>query len=70
MPPLEAADVVLLDEPTGHLDQEHIAWLVAYVKRLQEDRERMVTVLLVSHDKLFLDAVCSHIIYVGPRSRV
>ena len=62
----------MLDEPTGHLDVEHIAWLVGYVKQLQEDRERMVTVLLVSHDKAFLDEVCSHIIYAwglgGPRA--
>jgi len=62
---LQDADVVLLDEPTGHLDVTHIAWLVDYINHLQENREKMVTVIVVSHDAPFLDQVCTHIVYVN-----
>ncbi|CAJ1389398.1 unnamed protein product [Effrenium voratum] len=62
---LQAAHVVLLDEPTGHLDVTHISWLVDYVNQLQDDPARMVTVVVVSHDAPFLDKVCSHIIHVN-----
>lgn len=62
---LQDADVVLLDEPTGHLDVAHIAWLVDYISQLQDNTEKMVTVVVVSHDVPFLDKVCTHIVYVN-----
>jgi len=62
---LQAADVVLLDEPTGHLDVVHISWLVSYINGLQDDTDRMITTLVVSHDAPFLDRVCTDIIHVN-----
>lgn len=62
---LQAADVVLLDEPTGHLDVTHISWLVDYVNGLKDDNDRMVTALVVSHDAPFLDRVCTDIVHVN-----
>jgi len=61
---LQQADVLLLDEPTGHLDATHISWLVDYIGALSTDRLRLVTTLVVSHDVAFLDRVCTHIIHV------
>ena len=47
-------DVLLLDEPTNHLDVEVIAWLADHLK----SRNRL-SVLVVTHDRWFLDEVCS-----------
>ena len=48
-------DVLLLDEPTNHLDVEVIAWLAAYLKT----RPRL-GLLVVTHDRWFLDEVCEN----------
>eukprot|EP00439_Symbiodinium_sp_Y106_P004517 s713_g1.t1 len=61
---LQSAHVVLLDEPTGHLDTRHIDWLVDYIHTLQDEVEKSVTVLVVSHDAPFLDRVCTHVLHV------
>jgi len=61
---LQSADVLLLDEPTGHLDVDHITWLVDYINNLKEDKLRLVTTLVVSHDAPFLDRVCTHVIHL------
>ena len=53
---IEEADLILLDEPTNHLDLEMIEWLEAYLTR------KRLTILLVTHDRYFLDAVCNEII--------
>ena len=45
-----------MDEPTNHLDLEMIEWLEEYFK--QED----YTILMVTHDRYFLDRVCKEII--------
>jgi ABC transport system ATP-binding/permease protein len=45
-------DVIVLDEPTNHLDVEGIAWLASHL------RSRREAVLVVTHDRWFLDAVC------------
>lgn len=55
---LERPDLVILDEPTNHLDIEVIEWLESY---LQHSR---VTLLLVTHDRYFLDRVCNVIIEI------
>ncbi|MGY1740374.1 MULTISPECIES: ABC-F family ATP-binding cassette domain-containing protein [unclassified Blastococcus] len=46
-------DLLVLDEPTNHLDVEGVAWLADYVKR------RSGGLLVVTHDRWFLDAVCT-----------
>ena len=48
-------DVLLLDEPTNHLDHKSIAWLEDFSGRFQN------TVIVVSHDRHFLNQVCTHI---------
>jgi ATP-binding cassette subfamily F protein uup len=49
-------DVFILDEPTNHLDLEMIEWLESYF-----DREK-VTLFMVTHDRYFLERVCTEII--------
>jgi elongation factor 3 len=61
---LQAADLLLLDEPTGHLDVAHVDWLVDYLQGLQAEKEQQVTTIIVSHSPQFLDRVCTHIIHV------
>lgn len=46
-------DFLILDEPTNHLDLQMIEWLEAYLSRSN------VTLLMVTHDRYFLDRVCS-----------
>jgi ATP-binding cassette subfamily F protein uup len=53
---IEEADLILLDEPTNHLDLEMIEWLEGYLSR------KKLTILLVTHDRYFLDSVCNEII--------
>ncbi|MCM0081843.1 ATP-binding cassette domain-containing protein [Geomonas sp. Red32] len=48
-------DILLLDEPTNHLDLKSIAWLEEFLFRFQN------TVVVVSHDRHFLNQVCTHI---------
>ena len=48
-------DILLLDEPTNHLDVESINWLEDYLERFEN------TVIVVSHDRHFLNRVCTHI---------
>ncbi len=56
---LKKPDVFLLDEPTNHLDIESIQWLEDFLKNYKG------AVLLVSHDKAFLDAVCNRTIEIS-----
>ena len=53
-------DVILLDEPTNHLDIESIRWLEDYLMSYKG------IVLVVSHDRLFLDNVCTRTIEISP----
>lgn len=48
-------DILLLDEPTNHLDAESILWLEHFLDNFNN------TVIVVSHDRHFLDAVCTHV---------
>lgn len=49
-------DVLLLDEPTNHLDLDSITWLEELLKEYQG------SVVLITHDRAFLDAVCTQIV--------
>jgi len=49
-------DLLMLDEPTNHLDLEMIEWLEEYLKKSKG------TLLMVTHDRYFLDRVCNEII--------
>uniref|UniRef100_UPI00272C57B8 ABC-F family ATP-binding cassette domain-containing protein n=1 Tax=uncultured Muribaculum sp. TaxID=1918613 RepID=UPI00272C57B8 len=51
-------DLIILDEPTNHLDIEIIEWLENYLTRSR------VTLLMVTHDRYFLDRVCNKIIEI------
>ncbi|HEY6681367.1 MAG TPA: ABC-F family ATP-binding cassette domain-containing protein [Propionibacteriaceae bacterium] len=51
-------DLLILDEPTNHLDVEAIDWLA---KHLSDRQAAEVAMLIVSHDRWFLDAVCTQI---------
>ena len=53
------ADLVLLDEPTNHLDLETIDWLKQYLGEFGE------TVLVISHDRAFLDDTVDHVLHVS-----
>src|SRR5579863_4433819 len=53
---LEAPDILLLDEPTNHLDAESVAWLERHL------REFSGTIVLVTHDRYFLDNVTGWIL--------
>ena len=53
---LEAPNVLLLDEPTNHLDLEAINWLEGYLQTYPG------TIILVSHDQHFLDAVVTRVV--------
>lgn len=53
---IESPDVLLMDEPTNHLDVEMVEWLEGYLSAQQK------TVLLITHDRYFLDRVCDEII--------
>ncbi len=55
------SDLLLLDEPTNHLDLEAILWLENWLKRYPG------TLLLISHDREFLDSVCTHIAHLENR---
>ncbi len=48
-------DVLIMDEPTNDLDYDTISWLETFISEYEN------TVIVVSHDRHFLDAVCTHI---------
>ena len=54
------SDLLLLDEVSNHIDLAGLDWLIRY---LQQDRQR--TMILVSHDRSFLDAVCTDILHMN-----
>jgi ATP-binding cassette, subfamily F, member 3 len=56
------ADLLLLDEPTNHLDLDTTTWLQEWLNEADE------TVIVVSHDRAFLDAICTNILHVEART--
>lgn len=58
---LSQPDLLILDEPTNHLDISTIEWLENYLTR------QRVTLLMVTHDRYFLDRVCNKIIEIDLR---
>lgn len=53
---IEDADFIIMDEPTNHLDLDMIEWLEEYLAR------QNLTLLVVTHDRYFLDNVCNEIL--------
>ncbi len=53
---IQKPDLLILDEPTNHLDLEMIEWLESYFKK------EKITLLMVTHDRYFLERVCNEII--------
>jgi len=58
---IDEPDFLMLDEPTNHLDLEMIEWLEDYLSRSR------TTLLMVTHDRYFLDRICSEIIEIDNR---
>ena len=56
------ADLLLLDEPTNHLDLDTTTWLQEWLGEANE------TVIVVSHDRAFMDAICTNILHVEAKS--
>ncbi|WP_040228557.1 ABC-F family ATP-binding cassette domain-containing protein [Bhargavaea cecembensis] len=59
---LEPADLLLLDEPTNHLDVDSIEWLQDYLRQLGS------SLLFITHDRYFLDAVATNIYELADRT--
>ena len=58
---LAAPDLLILDEPTNHLDLEMTEWLEEYLSTMR------TTLLMVTHDRYFLDRVCTRILEIDDR---
>ena len=56
------ADIVLLDEPTNHLDLETTEWLKEFLESYDG------TVLMISHDRAFLDDTVDHVLHISAKS--
>lgn len=54
-------DLLILDEPTNHLDMEMVEWLEEYLSR------STISLLMVTHDRYFLDRVCNSILEIDNR---
>ena len=59
---LSNPDLLILDEPTNHLDLEMIEWLEGYLRR------NVRSLLMVTHDRYFLDRVCNEILEIEDKT--
>lgn len=59
---IENCELLILDEPTNHLDIDMIEWLEGYLSR------NKIALLMVTHDRYFLDKVCNKIIEIDQQS--
>ena len=59
---IDQPQMLILDEPTNHLDLEMVEWLEEYL-----NRSRNMTLLMVTHDRYFLDRVCNRIVELADR---
>ena len=57
-------DLLILDEPSNHLDLEAMLWLTEHLKRFRN------TILMVSHDRDLLNDVCDHIVHIDQQKLV
>lgn len=57
---IENPDILFLDEPTNHLDFDMVEWLEKFIS------ESNLTLLLITHDRYFLDNVCNNILELTP----
>ena len=60
------ADVLLLDEPTNHLDVEGVDWLARHLNARFASRRSAGALVVVTHDRWFLDAICTNVWEVVP----
>ena len=56
------ADILLLDEPTNHLDLDAILWLEEWLLKFDG------VILVISHDKAFMDNLCTHILHIEQKT--
>jgi ATP-binding cassette subfamily F protein 3 len=56
---MKPSDLLLLDEPTNHLDLDAVLWLEQWLLRYPG------TIMLISHDREFLDGVCTHTLHLN-----
>lgn len=61
---LQGADILLLDEPTNHLDLEAVEWLEQYLLNFRG------ALVFVAHDRVFLNKVATHVLFLGDRRSV
>ena len=61
-------DILLLDEPTNHLDLDTVVWLEEYLNNRTIRGEKALTILMVTHDRYFLDSVCTDIFELDEHS--
>jgi ATPase subunit of ABC transporter with duplicated ATPase domains len=59
---LQPTDILILDEPTNFLDLLGIIWLQRFLLQLRETGPNPPTVVLVSHDRDFINTVCQELI--------
>lgn len=63
---IQNPDIMILDEPTNFLDLLGVMWLEKYLRRMKETSE--ITLLLVSHDRDFVNAVCEELILLRDKN--
>ena len=61
-------DILLLDEPTNHLDLDTVVWLEEYLNNRTTRGEKALTILMVTHDRYFLDSVSTDIFELDEHS--